>query len=456
MLGDDELIDELRREFTAATAGLQPRAKTLQRVRQEIARLSAEAPEDLSGAVARRQDRFHRRRWLPSAGVLSGAAAAAVAIAVVVIVVAPLHGARHGRGVQGTAEPPALAVGRAQTVAHAVDPGGRAGWALRETRTGPRSGCLRLGRTVNGRFLPMPARQDAEHCAQTDATGHLFLDLQLQDDLIPGTGWRSLYYGVLGPDAVSVTYRSGSGKPVTIPTGPDGGYLIVQRATCPQNDLEGDACEIGGSSRSRQLIGGAITKVTYRNGTTCQLRFLPPGQRSTQRCGNLGFASAPPRKVLQIAPGKARAHIKVNAVVTARICYKPTAPPGSNDRPCGHRIPRGYRLQEGPAQRTLLISLQFIAPLAADNHQRVYEWSLGRASGPHCAVGGGGVSATTMTPIRKGAHVLLQDQESPCPGTYTGLITWTPDGHPGNDRLTWDTPIRDGSLLVGRFRFTVR
>ena len=72
------------------------------------------------------------------------------------------------------------------------------------------------------------------------------------------------------------------------------------------------------------------------------------------------------------------------------------------------------------------------------------------------ASGGGGVSGTSMIPIRVGQLVRFQDQESPCLGTYQGVITYQPDGGDGRDTLSWDTPIHDGSVLVGRLRFTVR
>ena len=61
-----------------------------------------------------------------------------------------------------------------------------------------------------------------------------------------------------------------------------------------------------------------------------------------------------------------------------------------------------------------------------------------------------------MIPIRLGQLVRFQDQESPCRGTYKGVITYQPDGGDGRDTLSWDNPIHDGSVLVGRFRFTLR
>lgn len=58
-----------------------------------------------------------------------------------------------------------------------------------------------------------------------------------------------------------------------------------------------------------------------------------------------------------------------------------------------------------------------------------------------------------MIPIRVGQLVRFQDQEYPCSGTFEGVITYQPDGGDGRDTLLWDSPIRDGSVLVGRFHF---
>ena len=52
---------------------------------------------------------------------------------------------------------------------------------------------------------------------------------------------------------------------------------------------------------------------------------------------------------------------------------------------------------------SLLITVTFRARVAADNHHQVYEFSVGRVSGPGCANGGGGVSSTSMIPIHDGS-----------------------------------------------------
>jgi hypothetical protein len=161
-----------------------------------------------------------------------------------------------------------------------------------------------------------------------------------------------------------------------------------------------------------------------------------------------------PRSTPQITPAQARARVSVHAVVAKRICYRPTRVQPSVQRACDHQIPRGFRVGASQ-QRTVLVSLRFTAPLTADDEHSVYEYSFGRASGPHCPLGRGYVSGTSVVRIDAGHQVLLQDQQSPCPGTYHGLITYQPHGHSGEDRLSWDRPIRDGSRLVGRFKFVI-
>ncbi len=137
-------------------------------------------------------------------------------------------------------------------------------------------------------------------------------------------------------------------------------------------------------------------------------------------------------------------------VVGTRFCYRPKK---GVFNPIDYRIPRGFKV--GFSQTSLVIHVRFVARVAADNHRSVYEFSLGRATGPNCR-GSASVSATTITPIHAGQHVVLQDNESPCPGRYEGLVTYQPNGGPGNDTLNWDAPIRDHSTIVGRSTFVVR
>ncbi len=61
-----------------------------------------------------------------------------------------------------------------------------------------------------------------------------------------------------------------------------------------------------------------------------------------------------------------------------------------------------------------------------------------------------------MLPIRAGQRVTIQDDQEVCPGTYTGLVTYQPNGGPGQDNLGPSRPIRDHSILVGRFKYVLK
>ena len=210
-----------------------------------------------------------------------------------------------------------------------------------------------------------------------------------------------------------------------------------------------------GETTAGQLESGVITAVRYRDGHVCRLPAPSAAGTPEASCPNAGYVHFPRYIPPTVTPAEAQARLHVQFAVTRRICYLPGRNAFTQDLvPCPHAIPPGYRLGQS-GQRTLLASVTFNARVAADNHHQVYEFSLGRAGGPGCA-GGGGVSGTSMIPIRVGQLVRFQDEESPCRGAYEGVITYQPDGGDGRDTLSWDNPIHDGSVLVGRFRFTLR
>ncbi|MGO9972452.1 MAG: hypothetical protein ACLP01_06515 [Solirubrobacteraceae bacterium] len=241
-------------------------------------------------------------------------------------------------------------------------------------------------------------------------------------------------------------------------TGPDGAYLVVVPGAQPACTFTGYGRRCfggGGELTTPTLLSGLITAVTYRDGHVCRLSTATSPAAAS--CPNIGYVDYPPFHPPHVTEAEVRATVTPSFVIGTRFCYRP-----KEDvfipivDPCAHGIPPGYKLgQTGP--RTLLIRLSFFARLTADDHHSVYEFSLGRASGPSCSSGpiGGGVAATTMVPIRAGQHVILQDNESPCPATYQGLVTYQPNGGPGNDTLYWQSPIHDHSI-VGRFTFVVK
>jgi hypothetical protein len=160
--------------------------------------------------------------------------------------------------------------------------------------------------------------------------------------------------------------------------------------------------------------------------------------------------------VPHVTAAQVAAPMTVRTFTARHYCYKPQRF-GSFQIPCDHGIPNGYKPdQSGMSPSIALVDISFIARLAADNRHSVYEFSYGRASGPaNCTLNTGGTSGTTMLPVHAGQRITIQDTQEVCPGTYTGLVTYQPNGGPGQDTLSSENPIRDHSILVGRFKYVL-
>jgi hypothetical protein len=75
---------------------------------------------------------------------------------------------------------------------------------------------------------------------------------------------RNLYFGLLGPDAESVTYVLEGRRHTLATSGPEGAYLIVTRSTAGQ-------LLTGVGAGGVVPVDGPITEVHYRDGATCHL-----------------------------------------------------------------------------------------------------------------------------------------------------------------------------------------
>jgi hypothetical protein len=195
----------------------------------------------------------------------------------------------------------------------APDPRGGPAWGMRVFSTRRGVGCIQVGRLVDGRlgalgqdgafkddgrFHEIPAGSAIRFfaCSALDGNGRIFNNVTVGDQTASAwSGFRScapatataaekaperghaipicsqaderdLYYGLLGPDAESITYKSGAQRR-TIPTvGPEGAYLIVTEA--PSHQLFDFSA--GGTS-DVVPVDGPITEIHYRNGSTCHL-----------------------------------------------------------------------------------------------------------------------------------------------------------------------------------------
>ncbi len=198
----------------------------------------------------------------------------------------------------------------------APDPAGGPPWTMRVYDTSRGLGCAQVGRLVggrigvlgeddafhdDGRFHPLPtqASQAEGHCVLLDARGHAFLGVATYDE--PASGLprechllgsraasercgrsdpRDVFYGLLGPDARSITY-SAEGRTRTIPTvGGDGAYLIVERgpaqlARLGVEDGGYGALPAGGGSVSgrglHMTLRQPIRRISYAGGRACVL-----------------------------------------------------------------------------------------------------------------------------------------------------------------------------------------
>jgi hypothetical protein len=185
----------------------------------------------------------------------------------------------------------------------AHDPQGGPDWGLRVLSTTRGVGCIQVGRVADGKLvaigrdhafgndgkfhaIPVNSLFSPGGCTPLDANGRIFLTVgvdYLAASAMPQTCYvlrffhggpppgpgckasslRSLHYGLLGPEAVAVTY-SVNGHTHRLPTvGPEGAYLIVTRAP-----MQGrcDCVSPGVLPRS-----GPITSIDYKDGSRCNL-----------------------------------------------------------------------------------------------------------------------------------------------------------------------------------------
>jgi hypothetical protein len=278
--------------------------------------------EQLAAAATRQHARggsaSRARAWLPrrlnapliaAIVVLAGGAIAAAATGVLTgspvsnPAGPPVPHARYGVPVAGGSDLLALRV---------ADPEGGLPWGMRIVRTTRGLVCVQVGRVYHGqlgqlgvdgafhddgRFHSLAANvlygtsQATIECAlpsQSFSSGDASADRS--GDPVPAEGvrppareLRSISFGLLGPHATSVTYKTGSGlgtEPVSPRTG---AYLIVEPVARAGAQFEHSGTVVGPVSPRavitlpRRLRGNAVTAITYRFGSlTCTSGFGAP------------------------------------------------------------------------------------------------------------------------------------------------------------------------------------
>ncbi|MGH2865873.1 MAG: hypothetical protein ACRDJX_11585 [Solirubrobacteraceae bacterium] len=377
-----------------------------------------------------------------------------------------------------------------------ADPDGGPPWGLRTIKTTRGLMCVQLGRIVDGRigvlgkdgafhddgrFHPLSIDYfdaGSSNCATQDAHGNAFLNEEAfgvpTDGLISGEGQvsvgcyaphptsracppqdrRNIYYGLLGPDATSITYLAANGEEHTMATaGPDGAYLVVLphiASPCLRGSAECSGLDspiVIARSSSGETGGptlnafGAVRTVTYRGGSSCH---LPDGAevRESERAAETAFRArlrerypAVYRTLLAAERRRSGAHLsphersELESLQPQRAGYSPESPcpavgyaplpaahfthaqlasavhvriesaahyceKGQLVQPCGPRPPAGIRrIQTQPGRHELLVLISFRTRIAIPNYDRHYEFLTTAVRAPHnprCPGGVGG------------------------------------------------------------------
>jgi hypothetical protein len=437
---------------------------------------AAERRRQLAGSGGARMPASSRRSWWPvqlralalAVVTLLGIAAVALAAAgvfspgrPVAPVSVPKPRTFNGAAILSTIRVPAVRAG---------DPAGGPEWGLRLLDTTRGEVCIAPGRVQDGiigvlgrdrafaddgRLHPFEADYiDPLGCAVPDARGHAFLNIGQTglpaSALSPGIAapaggcrvdnpppanrrllcssmdLRDVYYGLLGPDAVSVTYRASSGDLATERTaGPDGAYLIV--LPYARGHLQGNAT-IGTG-----LSGGPILSVRYRDGHTCATAH-------DHTCGPVGYRT--PRGT-HVTAAQVRAPVSAYVVAARSYCSPPHS---STVVPCSTRVPAGFsRIGGAPF---VLIDISFTARVPVANSNSRYQMDLSYAGSHGCTIGG--LGGPTNADIHAGQRVHMQDfHPLSCPGPVHGVVRYVQGSALGTVGLP-GSPVAT-SVVVGRF-----
>ena len=264
---------------------------------------------------------------------------------------------------------------------------------------------------------------------------------------------RLVAFGLLGPDATSVTYRTAHGIATTPTHGPDGVYLIVE----PVNPaICGTQCEYagGGGATAMKLPIGLIAKITYRDAPICYGPPLTNNGLTLQRfdhCRYVGYV-APLHPKLTAADVASPVHAQ--PVPARHYCahkgvYRPNVLPIA----CDNRVPNGYfRITGGTPELMVYISWIARQPVANVNDST---YSIQVTTPRRC--GGGGQGNSTQTLIRAGTRITRDvEVSSRCAGTYRGSVVYEPNLGPSSQQGTGlPQPGSPGTYLVGRFSIVV-
>jgi len=306
----------------------------------------------------------------------------------------------------------------------------------------PASASGELCQTFAGGFPPhLPARLKARLTAQSHAA-----DCEPRNQ-------RLVAFGLLGPDATSVTYRTAYGTATTQTHGPDGAYLIVE----PVNPaICGTQCGYsgGGTGTAMSLPVGLIATITYRDAPTCHGPPLTNNGLILQRfddCRDVGYLAPHGPKVTEADVASA---VHVQPMPARYYCIpKGIYRPNVLRIPCDGRVPNGYfRITGGASQLMVYISWIARQPVTNVNDST---YSIQVANPRRCGGGQGGNGTQSL--IRAGTRITRDvEVSSRCAGTYRGTVVYEPSlGPAGQGGAGLPQPGAPGTYLVGRFSIVV-
>jgi hypothetical protein len=328
------------------------------------------------------------------------------------------------------------------------DPIGEPPWGMRVLSTTRGVGCIQVGRLLDGRLgllgtagafkndglfhaIPVNSSFSPVGCTTLDRNGRIFLAVHI--DYMPASAAmascyvarfllfvrgrnptpackqadeRTLDYGLLGPEAQSITYRTARGERTRPTIGPEGAYLLVRRGV-----QQGRSDAAGGNLLPAY---GPITTITYRDGSICHLpaHGHPYPAAACKPHGYVPLATRVPTEA------------EVRAPVHARI-----------ERP---RRPHLHGLIE--------VSFTVRVPVTSARGAYALTWHRGRQKRIYSMVQTNRDISAGQT-IRRRLAALK-------PGTYYGSVTYTVSRGP--DLEFPSDAIPRPKRLVGNFRVVVK
>lgn len=266
---------------------------------------------------------------------------------------------------------------------------------------------------------------------------------------------RLVAFGLLGPDATSVTYRTAHGTATTPTHGPDGAYLIVE----PVNPaICGTQCGYsgGGAGTAMSLPVGLIATIAYRHAPSCHAPPLTHNLRTLLRfghCRDVGYVAPYHPKV---TGADVASPVHVQPIPARHYCIrKGNYQPNVLRIACNGQVPPGYlRITGGASQLVVYISWIARQPVTNVNEST---YSIQITNPRHCGGGGQGNSSTQS--IIRADTTVTRDVEvsSRCAGTYQGTVLYQPAlGPAGQGGTGPPQPGTPGTYLVGRFSIVVR